>query len=128
MGGVGKGRECKCKKEGESLFKSMFNFVSVCVRVCVCVHTCMWFILQQLLGLNLVSLEKKFVISSEIVSISSPSTPPPPRFETSCPTQCAHASRSLSLRLSCTLSLSRSTGLFSPSHSVSPSLISCFVS
>jgi len=29
MGGVGKERECKCKKEGESLCKCMCNFVCV---------------------------------------------------------------------------------------------------
>jgi len=137
MGGVGKERECECKKEGEceckkereSLCKGMGNFV--CVRVCVCVCVCARVyvvIRQQLLGLNLVLFVNIFVNSSEFVSLSPNSTPPPPLFKTSSPTQCAHASRSLSLRLSYNLSLSLSKGLFSPPHSVSPPLISCYVS
>ena len=123
MGGVGKERECECKKEGECLCKCTCNCVCVCASVCVCARVYV-VIRQQLLGFNLVSFVNIFVISSEFVSLSPHSTPPPPLLETSSPTQCAHASRFLSLWLSCTLSLSRST----PSHSVSPPLISCYVS
>jgi len=128
MGGVGKERECECKKEGETLCQCMCNCVHMYAWVCVCVCACVYVVIrQQLLGFNLVSFVNISVISSEFVSLSPHSTPPPPLLETSFSTQCAHASPSLSLRLSCTLSLSRSTGLFSPSYSVSPQLIPCYV-
>jgi len=80
--------------------------VSVCVIVCVCMRECACvcarvyvFIRQQLLGLNLVSFVN-ILSSLQSLSLSPHSTPPPPLLETSSPTQCAHASRSLSLRLS----------------------------
>jgi len=82
---------------------------------------------QQLLGFNLVSFVNILVLSSEFVSLSPHSTLPPPLLATCSPTQCAHASRSLSLRLSCTLSLSLVQRDYSLHLTVSPSFLPRFV-
>jgi len=81
MGRVGKERECKCWKEGESLWKWRCNFVCVNVWVCVCVCASVYVVTRQQSqgsNFNLVSLVNILVISSECVSLFPHSTPPPP--------------------------------------------------
>ena len=125
--GWGRSESANARKRERVCFSVCVILCCMCKCVCACARVYV-VILQQLLGFNLVSFVNMFAIYSDFVPLSPNSTPLSLLPETSSPTKCAHASRSMFLRLSCTLCLSRSTGLFSPSHSVSPPLIPCYVS